>query len=416
MTETPNREFPVRPSIEQLRKQARELLRAMHRGEPAALAELRAFSPRPVKPTEVKLSHAQNVLARSCGLTSWHRLAIACRITNAIWDDDLATVLKLVRQNPRLLDEGARGIVDNWGPPMSYAANIGRDTIIEALHGLGATDVQHAFVRACLQGKLETAQRLLAKGGQIPRGIVMGPCETLNGNGLAFQLELGAELMDDHGDSLAPVAMILETYSRNPEGKHRCLELVAERMDLPDTPPMAVHRGRIDLLEAHLRRDPKLLSRTFSHQEIYPLSLGCHEDKSLALHGTPLAGSTLLHLAVDDEIDIVRWLLQNGMDVNAPAEIDAEGFGGHTALFGCVVSQSYLCGRQRDGELTRLLLDHGADPNARANLRKTLRFVDDETEHQYRDVTPLSWGHQFHDRRWVNRNAMRLIEERGGQK
>ena len=62
--------------------------------------------------------------------------------------------------------------------------------------------------------------------------------------------------------------------------------VAAHATTLPDTPPMAVHRGRIDLLEEHLRRDPDLFSRTFSHQEIYPPELGCHADESLALHTT----------------------------------------------------------------------------------------------------------------------------------
>src|SRR5439155_1730772 len=82
---------------------------------------------------------------------------------------------------------------------------------------------------------------------------------------------------------IAAVAMALETYSRYPDGKHRCFELFAMHgVQLPDTPPMAVHRGRIDLLEDHLRRDPGLLTRTFSHEEIYPPELGCHADETLA--------------------------------------------------------------------------------------------------------------------------------------
>jgi hypothetical protein len=250
----------------------------------------------------------------------------------------------------------------------------------------------------------------------------MGPCETLNADGLMLLFELGAELADEHGDRWAPVALLLQTYSRGPEGKHRCLELVSGRgIALPDTPPMAVHRGRIDLLDAHLCRDPQLLNLTFSHQEIYPPELGCSADHSLALHGTPLDGSTLLHICVDfDEIEIARWLIDRGADVNARAVIDADGFGGHTPLFGCAVSQAYRCGRQRDGAFARLLLDHGADPNARASLRKRLRFVPDESMHEYRDVTPLSWGKRFYDQgshghSWVSESAMRLIADRGGR-
>jgi hypothetical protein len=216
-------------------------------------------------------------------------------------------------------------------------------------------------------------------------------------------------------DRLAPVALVLEIYARGPDGKHACLELFASHgVVLPDTPTMAVHRGRIDLLEDHLRRDPQLLSRTFSHKEIYPPALGCHEDHSLALHATPLDGSTLLHLCVDyDEMEIARWLLARGMHVDARAETDAEGFGGHTALFGCVVAQAQ---RMRDGDdFAALLLDHGADPNARASLRKRLRFIGDERMHEYRDVTPLSWGDRFHEQGFVSRKAMLLIAKRGGE-
>jgi ankyrin repeat protein len=411
-----DRHFPVRPNLEQLKHQAKDLLRAIKQGEPSALAELKKHHPKAITPESAKLADAQLVLARSYGLPNWPRMATACRMIDAIWRGDVDTVRELVLKDPRLLHEDARGLPSNWGPPMSYAANIGQNKIIQMLRELGAVDLQHAFDRACLQGKLESAQQLYAMGARPEADAVMGPCETLSDSGLAFLLKLGAPLAGKNGDRLAPVALLLQTYCRYPEGKHRCLEIMAEQgIALPDTPPMALHRGRIDLLENHLRRDPQLFSRTFSHPEIFPPELGCHADESLALHGTPLAGATLLHMCVDyDEIEIARWMIERGADVNAKAAVDSDGFGGHTALFGCVVSQSYRCGRQRDGEFTRLLLDHGADPKARASLRKRLRFTDDDRMHEYRDVTPLAWGERFQDQDWVNPAAMRLISERGG--
>lgn len=308
----------------------------------------------------------------------------------------------------------------NWGPPMSYAANVGQDAIIAMLADMGAKDVQHAFDRACLQGKIDTARQLHAMGARPTERALMWTCETQNPEGMAFLLDLGVELADEKGDRMAPIALLLETYGRYPEGKHRCLELVAERTPLPDTPIMAFHRGRIDLLEKHLQPDPNLPARRFAHEEIYPPELGCHTDHSLALHGTPLAGTTLLHMCIDfDEIEIGRWLIEHGADVNARAEVDADGFGGHTPLFCCVVSQAYMCRRQRGAEFTRLLLDHGADPNARASIRKQLRFVPDESMHEYRNVTPISWGQQFHGpgspgHTWISREAMDLIAEWGG--
>ena len=416
-----DRHFPVRPNLEQLRHQAKDLVRAIRGKESAALAEFRKHHPKAANLPEVKLADAQLALARSYGLPSWARLVTACRMTDAIWRGDVEEVRKLVLKNPKLLHEAARGLPDsNWGPPMSYAANVGQDAIIRMLRGLGANDVQHAFDRACLQGKIETARRLYDMGARPAPGSILGTCETLNDDGMTFLLEIGAELADDKGDRLAPVALLLQTYSRYPKGKHRCLELVLEhRIQLPDTPVMAVHRGRIDLLESHFRRDPFVIHRTFSLAEIYPPELGCGPDLSYGLHGTPLAGTTLLHICVEfDEIEIARWLIEHGADVNARAEIDADGFGGHTPLFGCVVNNSYLCGRQRDGAFTRLLLDHGADPNVRASIRKQLHFVPDESMHEYRDVTPLAWGVQFkaqgyHDD-WASKPAVQLIADRGG--
>jgi hypothetical protein len=303
---------------------------------------------------------------------------------------------------------------------MSYAANVGQTEIIEMLREMGARDVQHAFDRACLQGKIETARRLHAMGARLTSGGIMGCCETVNAEGMRLLLDLGAQLTGEDGDPNAPVALLLQTYSRDPQGKHACLDLVAAHgRTLPDTPPMAVHRGRVDLLEAHLRRDPDLVRRTFSHEDIYPSGLGCGPDPTFALHGTPLAGTTLLHICVEfDEIEIARWLIEHGADVNAKAEVDAEGFGGQTPLFHCVVNDSYLCGRQRDGEFVRLLLDHGADPNVRASLRKQLRFLPDTSLHEYHDVTPLAWGERFHGERyhnWVNKPSTELIAARGGR-
>src|SRR5580693_5519366 len=61
-------ELPGRPDIDQLRRQARELLRAAADGESAALARVRAFSGR------VSLSAAQLAVAREYGFASWPAL------------------------------------------------------------------------------------------------------------------------------------------------------------------------------------------------------------------------------------------------------------------------------------------------------------------------------------------------------
>ncbi|WP_394796014.1 ankyrin repeat domain-containing protein [Armatimonas sp.] len=408
-----HRHLPVRPDLTQLKHQAKELLTALHAGVPTAIAELRTFHPKfdQLDPSRTQLSDAQLTLARAYGVPSWPRLVLACELIDAIWRGDLEAVRGLIEKHPSLLKENARGTAQcNWGPALSYAANVGQEEIVQFLHNSGANGIQHAFERACLRGKLETARRLHSLGARPQPGSVMGPCETLSAPGLALQLELGTELVDEHGNRLAPLALVLETYSRNPDGKQAVLDIFVQHgYPLPDTAVFAVHRGRIDLLAAHVQRAPSVLTRQFAHEEIYPPELGCHTDHTFALCGTPLAGGTLLHLAVDDDAyEVAKWLLENGADVNAPAAIDTDGFGGHTALFGCVVSQAYRCSRPSE-RMTQLLLDHGANTTIRVNLRKALRFVDDETLHEYFDVTPRTWGERFHDQDWVNPAVLALL-------
>jgi hypothetical protein len=418
----PYRHLPVRPDLDQLKHQAKDLLRAIRRRDSEAVADLREFHPRPIDPGDVKLAHAQLVLARSYQAPSWTRLVLACRLIDAIWKDDIQQVRALVMAHPNLLHEQARIHDNDWGPPLTYAANLGRDRIIEMLHGLGATDLASAIDRAALQSEIGTARmlhRLLGRPKPGP-GSLGNPAYTLSDSGTALLLELGASVYDDDGKRLAPVDVVLETDGRNPAAKHAILEMyVAHGLELPDTPTMALHRGRIDLLEAHLVRDPGLLQRTFSHEEIYPPELGCH-DEVLATHGTPLAGTTLLHMCVDyDELEIARWLVAKGMDVNTRAAVDRDGFGGHTALFSTVVSQPNfwmnLGGGAGTAPFTDLLLEHGADPNVRASLRKQLHpGYGSDTLREYRDVTPLSWGQRFHGRQFVSEPALRAIAAHGG--
>jgi hypothetical protein len=80
--------------------------------------------------------------------------------------------------------------------------------------------------------------------------------------------------------------------------------------------------------------------------------------------------------------------------------------------FSCVVTYN---ARRHDERLGQLLLDRGADPNARASIRKRLPFAADKSVHEYKHVTPLGWGRAFHEQSYVSQGAMRLIAERGGR-
>jgi hypothetical protein len=419
-----SRRLPVRPNLEQLKHQAKDLLRAIRNGDADAIADLRESRSDIVTPSDAKLADAQLALARSYGASSWTRLVLSCTLVDAIWEDDLETAHRIILQNPQFLLEDAVPRSRNWGEPMSYAANLGRDRFVKLFYSLGAKDLEHALGRATLQSRIETARMIHSMMGS-PRpadDVLGGPAYTLSVAGTALMFELGARVHDDNGKSIAPVAVVLETDSRNPEAKHQILEMYAQHGTvLPDTPMMALHRGRIDLLEKHLRRDPGLLTRQFSYAEIFPPELECVGSE---LPETRLARTTMLHVAIAfAELEIAAWLLDRGMDVDAPAGIDENGFGGHTALFHAVVSYpnfwdnfkggwSYK-GPPTDSPAARLLLDRGANPNARASLHEPKKPWEGPRNPVY-NVTPLGWGECFSNKLIVSEPAMRIIRERGG--
>src|SRR5918992_4472667 len=101
----PVRRLPVPPDLEQLQRQAKEFLRAIHAGDTNAIAEFREHHPGSVDPSAAKLADAQLVLARSYRASSWTRLVHAVRLADAIWGDDLEAVRHLVTGNPALIRE-----------------------------------------------------------------------------------------------------------------------------------------------------------------------------------------------------------------------------------------------------------------------------------------------------------------------
>lgn len=419
---TVSRGLPEKPHLDVPKREARELLKAWRSKSTEALERIRHRHPRfreadpaTISAGKFLLSDAQLVIAREYGFTSWTVLkeridgnTVAGLLQEAIHKDDRETVVRLLRAHSNLLHVPLWS--GNWGPPMSHAANLGRLEIIKAVSALGARDHQHAFDRALLQGKLECARWLHEHGAKLEPELVMGTCETLNPAGLGFLAELGAPFTDAKGDRMAPLGLALETYGRNPAGKHAVLEIFARQgYVLPDTPMMALHRGDVERLKEFLRRDARLVERRFGLVEIYPPELGCAKDGRSGMHWTPIDGTTLLHLAIDfDEEEIFEMLLTQGAEVNAPANVDGEGFGGHTPIFNAVVSHG-----RRQGTMARRLLEVGASRTVRASLRKFLDWCETPGWHVAREVTPAEWGRTFPDKGWVNAEALKVAEEKG---
>jgi hypothetical protein len=75
----------------------------------------------------------------------------------------------------------------------------------------------------------------------------------------------------------------------------------------------------------------------------------------------------------------------------------------------------YGKGQPDEAKFTKLLLGLGASPNTRAPLRTRLEEGHGVgPTHEYRNMTPLRWGEQFHAPIFVSREALRLVEAHGG--
>jgi hypothetical protein len=253
------RRLPVRPHLEALERLADDLLETIRAGQPEALAEF-AHHAGHVPTREATLDDARFVIARAHQASDWPRLVDAVRLARAICEDDLDLVRSLLDRRPALLHEHVLIRTDsNWGPPMTYAANLGRDRLIRFLRERGASDLESALGRASLQGQTDTTELLYDMAGRpaIPEGALGGPAYSLSAEGTALMLRFGAAVVDRAGRRVAPVDVVLQTDGRNPAANHAILEMYARHgLVFPDTPVMALHRGRIDLLEQHLDRDP----------------------------------------------------------------------------------------------------------------------------------------------------------------
>jgi ankyrin repeat protein len=144
---------------------------------------------------------------------------------------------------------------------------------------------------------------------------------------------------------------------RDPKRLTMCIDLLLAaggrtRYDVPGVLPIL--RGRIDELAALVDADPSLLDRR------YP-ELDCGESGGRLL---TLRGATLLHVAAEyGFLEATRLLLDRGADVNARADIDAAGVGGQTPIFHALTHF-----KGANPEVGELLVQRGADLTIRARV------------------------------------------------
>lgn len=110
----PARHLPERPDLDQLKRQAKELLAALAARESSALAEVRQYYPG-TAPDTFALHDAQLVLARAYGFDSWPKLKARVdgvtigRLHDAVEQGDVDTVRNLLRRRPELVNRDRPG-------------------------------------------------------------------------------------------------------------------------------------------------------------------------------------------------------------------------------------------------------------------------------------------------------------------
>ena len=109
LNSAPTRTLPHKPSLAQLRKQAKELLNSYRAGKDAAVAEVERFERSP-DPANFALADAQRVLARAYGFSSWPALKNHVEGVNfaallaAAEAGDVAAVRRLAEARPDLIN------------------------------------------------------------------------------------------------------------------------------------------------------------------------------------------------------------------------------------------------------------------------------------------------------------------------
>jgi ankyrin repeat protein len=151
-------------------------------------------------------------------------------------------------------------------------------------------------------------------------------------------------------------------------------------------------RGRLDSLAELIDADPALVNKRFSE-----LDCGMTGGRELTLQG-----GTLLHVAAEYcSPEATALLLDRGADVNARATVDEAGVGGHTAIFHAVTQFD-------DGGLpvAQLLIERGADLAVRVKLPG-----DYEQPGEIVECTALGYALLFGGPR--QRRTVTLLRERG---
>lgn len=375
---SPRKRLPVRPSEENLKKQAKRLSKQQH----------------------LQLSEAQHRLAAEYGCGNWAELMHVVETMNR-GADQLANVKRKVEPLPQAVRardfEKVRAILAS-GQFTQHDLDSG--LAHAAWYGGDGPDV--------LNVRREIFDMLLDHGadpdgqyGSAYGPIVFGTGECLDVHGLQWLIDAGANVtfppVDTKYGSQCALSYWLGTYVRGDnDAKHRGIEILLKHGAFipPEVtaPILAIHRGDAKGLAELLDRDPSLVRKTFA---------------DMPYGNIELRGASLLHCAVEfDEIECCGILLDRGADANIRADV-IDGVGGQTPVF-------HLLNTYWASHLATLeYLIRCVGTKIDLSIRATWRRFDGPRRTA---VTPLEYAEETGDEGRKNRDAeialLRSIEKR----
>jgi ankyrin repeat protein len=360
-------QLPAQPNLRHLKDQAKDRL---SRGEAPTLAA------------------ALFQVARLYGFPSWPKLrshvlaqTVAEKLKQAINRDDLAQVRGLLSKYPELKDAP---IGYGGDGPLTWAAecrgmaqpSAERLAIAEWLINNGS-DVHQGgdapLMRASLDGSRRPMMELLVHSGADVNAawhgsypIIFAPCETLDPTALDWLLQHNADpncgeesAWQSRGKQHPGTALdyLLGTYVRGKDELSVSIELLQDaggvsQYDQPGV--IAVIRGDCEAVKEILHREPALIEKRYPS-----LHIGATARRMLTLKD-----ATLLHVAAEfGQGEVTKQLLEAGADVNARALTGADGVGGQTPIFHAATQNGDF-----GLDVVKLLIARGADLNLRCRL------------------------------------------------
>jgi len=406
----PHHLLPERPSLEQLRNQAKDLLRDARSGDASALARMNATR-RGASRARISLADAQLAIAREFGFPSWPKLVRHVETvtggrfvlrplirpvelssgrrwmlpdgTDAPTDDvfamfvgaregDIATVRRLVMHRPSFAT-----VEYNYTPPIHFAVREGHRDIAEFLldHGADPAYRSYPFQESLLtfaedRGHEELAEQLrrrLSRRFAVASGTQAIIAAATRGDLAAVVTELGqdpglARASNETGDTA------LHQAAKNGHLKIvRTLLAAGANVDaVRGDGYRPVHCALMPNWFFQVRLGPReeiaeLLLSHGSRYTIFVAALRGDEqfvrdalarDRSLANFEDTCHHRVLSAAVRRRDVTMTQRLLEHGADPNLPEEGAPRGL------------SLWIAVNDREREIVRLLLAHGADPNA----------------------------------------------------